>query len=125
MKLSTLVESPTIRAIIPSLLAAAIGVLSGSLVTEITTPKGLAWNTVHHTFSFYGLIALTFVQVAYSRLMYESDRDVVRFAESEYCIAYLRSRCLPEMANRYQELSRSGEGGEFKRAMDEIKEVLK
>jgi len=80
---------------------------------------------VHRTASFYILLALTVLQVIYSRIVYETDKDILRFAESEYCIAYLRSKCLPEMATRYQELIRTGQGGEFKKAMDEIREVLK
>jgi hypothetical protein len=120
-----LVELPTAKALIPAMLAAATGVLSGTLVTEITTPAGLAWSQVYKTYSLYGLLLLTMVQVAYSRLIYETERDILRFSDSEFCVAYLRSKCLPEMAARYQEIIRTGEGGEFKRAMDEIREVLK
>lgn len=120
-----LLDSPTIKALVPTLLAAAIGVFSGTLVTEITTAQGLDWRTVHRTFSLYALAILTVAQVIFTRLVYETDRDVLKFAESEYCVAYLRSRCLPEMAARYQELIRSGQGGEFKKAMDEMRDVLK
>lgn len=120
-----LLQSPTAKAVVPALLAAAIGVLSGSLITEITTSSGLAWSGVLRTFSFYALLALAILQALYGRLLYQEESDVLRFSDEQYCIAYLRSKCLPEMASRYQEMIRSGQGGEFKQAMDEVREVLK
>jgi len=119
-----LLESALARALVPTILSVAIGVLSGSLVTEITTPRGLDWSHVHSTVSFYGLILSTVLQGMYAKLLYGYEQEVLKFADTEYCIAYLRARCLPELAARAQERIRNGEGGEFKAAIEEIRQVL-
>lgn len=98
---------------------------SGSLITEITSPAGIAWSLFYKTVSFYVLLGLSALQVWLSRVIFEQEREVSRFADSEYCVAYIRSKCLPEVASKYQERIRAGEGGELKQAMDELREVLK
>ncbi len=120
-----ILESPTSKALISTVLAAAIGVLSGSFVTEITTLAGLEWGRFHKTWSVYGLLAVTAAQVVYSRLLYNYEIEIMKFLDGDYCIAYLRSKCLPEVAEKYKTRIRNGQGGEFKDAMDEIREVLK
>lgn len=49
----------------------------------------------------------------------------MRFSDNDYCMAYMRSQCLPEAAEQYKRKIRDGEGGELKQAMDELKKVLK
>jgi hypothetical protein len=75
--------------------------------------------------SFYGLCALIVGIYWYNRELYLYEREVSRFLDSDYYIAYMRSKCLPEAAERYKELIRNGVGGEFKQAMDEIRKILK
>jgi hypothetical protein len=120
-----LADSPLAKALIPALLSVGIGVLSGSLITEITSASELKWSEAPRTISFWGLFLLTGAQIIFSRWVYEIDRDVMKFAETTYCVAFIRSRLLPEVAIRFGEQIRNGEGGELKRAMDEIREVLK
>jgi uncharacterized membrane protein YfcA len=118
-------DAPLAKALIPALLSAGIGVFSGSLVTEITVASELRWAEVPQTLSFYMLLVLTAAQIIFSRWVYEMDRDVMRFSETTYCLAFIRSRLLPEVAIRFGEQIRNGQGGELKRAMDEVREVLK
>lgn len=120
-----LLKSPMANAAISATLAVGIGVFSGSLIAEITTSKGLEWSIVFKTFSLYALAAFTGAQMLYTKTTYERDQQVLRFADQEYCIAYMRAKCLPEMAAKAQERIRNGQGGEFNAAMDEIKQVLK
>jgi len=119
-------RSPTLKASIPALLSAGIGVLTGTLVVQITSTNGvLIWKYLFRSSSFYGLALVVLAQILLSRSVYISERNILRFADNEYCIAYLRSKCLPEAAAKYQEMIKNGDGGDFKRAMDEIAEILK
>jgi len=43
----------------------------------------------------------------------------------DYCLAYMRSKCLPEAAEKYKEKIRGGEGGELLQIMAEFKKSLK
>ena len=65
-----------------------------------------------------------FVYVYY-RAVYIYDKNVERFLDDDYCRAYMRSKCLPEAAERYKEIIRNGEGGELEEAMQEFERILK
>jgi hypothetical protein len=116
---------PMLSAAISAALAIAVGVFSGSLVSEITVKSGLDWSLVPKTFSFYALLVVSALQIAYTKATYERDQKISRFSDQEYCVAYMRAMCLPEMAAKAQERIRNGQGGEFNAAMDEIRQVLK
>jgi hypothetical protein len=120
-----ILESPAIRTIINIVIPIVAGVLSGSFVTEITTPNGLVWSLFYKSASFYALCILTAIIYWYSRLQFIYERDMNRFLDSNYCIAYMRSKCLPEAAERAREQIRLGNGGEFLQAMRELEKILK
>ena len=101
-----------------------MGVYSGALIADITTPTGLVWRLAIRSISLYILVLLTGFQGWYTRRLLLYERETMRFLDNDYCVAYLRSICLPELALRAQERIRVGQGGEFKQAMDEIKQVL-
>lgn len=121
----TILESPGFRTLFGAVIPTLSGVLSGTFVFEITTPAGLDWQACHKAWSLYGLVVLCYLSYWYYRELLKFEREVQRFLDDDYCIAYMRSRCLPEAAARYQELIRAGNGGELKQAMDEIKKVLR
>lgn len=75
--------------------------------------------------SFYGLLITTIVIYCYNKALYQIDKDILKFADSEYCIAYVRSKCLPEAAEQYRVAIRTGNRGELANAMQELKRVLK
>jgi len=118
------VESATAKAVIPNVLAVAVGVFSGALITDVTTPAGLLWSLAIRSSSLYVLVGLTGLSVVYSRLLYVHDREVTRFLDKDYCEAYMRSKCLPELAEKAQERIRNGQGGEFDAAMNEVRRAL-
>lgn len=101
------------------------GVLSGIFVSEITTDGIVVWKEFYKAKSFYSLLLLTFLMYQYNKAVFLYEKELSKFLDSDYCIAYMRSKCLPEAAERYKELIRNGEVGELKQAMDEIKKVLK
>jgi hypothetical protein len=75
--------------------------------------------------SAYGLMVLVFIIYKYNRAVYLREKEITRFSDNDYCIAYIRSQCLPEAAVQYKRKIRDGQGGELKQAMDELKKVLK
>ena len=120
-----IIESPGIKTVFSSALAIASGVLSGTFVTEITTSSGIAWLTFYKAYSFYGLLVLMVVIYFYNRATYLYERNIRNFSDDDYCIAYMRSKCLPEAAEKYKAFIREGRGGELRQAMDELKKILR
>lgn len=118
-------ESPGLRTLFSAVFPILAGVLSGTFVLEITTSTGLVWGIFYRAHSFYALCVLSLVMYWYNRELYLYEREVKRFLDSDYCVAYMRSKCLPEAAERYKELIRNGVGGEFKQAMDELRKTLR
>ncbi len=120
-----LLESPAWRTFFTVLGTLVSGVLSGAFVAEITTPAGLKWQAFYNTKSFYGLAALAWILYVYNRAVFLHEREISRFLDNDFCTAYMRSKLLPEAAERFKELIRNGQGGELKQATDEIKKILK
>lgn len=129
MKLSDIkaliVESPGWRTVFAFIVPLAAGVLSGIFVAEITQNSVIIWKELYKAKSFYGLLILSLCMYFYNKAIYLYEREISRFLDADYCTAYMRSKCLPEAAERYKKLIRSGDGGELKQAMDELKKVLK
>jgi hypothetical protein len=113
------------RTFFASVIPVLAGVFSGSFVTEITKGTGLVWATFYQTYSFYSLVVLSLLTYWYNKAVYMYERQITRFLDEDYCVAYMRSKCLPEAAERYQEMIRNGNGGELVQAMTEVKRILK
>ena len=120
-----LAGSPAIKTIASILDVTLSGVLSGAFIVEITTSSGLNWANFYRAPSFYGLMAVGILTYAYHRVLYTYERDILRFADDEFCLAFMRSHCLPIVAERYNEMIRAGDIRELERVMAEIKRNLK
>lgn len=120
-----IIESPAWKTVFAFVVPLVAGVLSGLFVAEMSTDGIILWGSFYKAKSFYGLIALALCMYFYNKAIYVHERELSRFLDADYCTAYMRSKCLPEAAERYKQLIRSGDGGELKQAMDELKKVLK
>ena len=120
-----LVESPALKTFFSVVIPVSAAVLSGSFIVEISGASGLQWTSFYQSKSFYGLVVLSVLMYFYNRLLYTHENQAKRFLDSDYCIAYMRSKCLPEAADRYRELIRTGGGGELRKAMEELEEILR
>lgn len=120
-----IVESPSWRTMFSFVIPLLTGILSGAFVTEITVNGVVTWALFYKANSFYGLLILATCMYFYNKSIYLFEKQVSKFSDTEYCVAYVRSKCLPEAADRYRQLIRTGNGGELKQAMDELKKVLK
>jgi hypothetical protein len=122
---AALVTSPGIKTIATVCNVTLCGILSGAFIAEISGPAGLRWGTFYLQKSFYALVVLAILTYLWNRLIYSYEKDILRFADEEYCLAYMRSRCLPAAAERYTVMILNGEGGELERAMEEMRRILK
>jgi len=120
-----IIESPSWRTVFAFLIPIGTGILSGTFVTEITVNGEISWKIFYKSTSFYGLIALSFCMYFYNKAVFLFEQKISHFSDETYCTAYVRSKCLPEAAERYKELIRTGNYGELTQAMNELKEVLK
>lgn len=120
-----IIESPAWKTVFAFIVPLVAGVLSGLFVSEISSNTGIIWENFYKAKSFYGLLVLGLCMYFYNKAVFLHERELSRFLDADYCTAYMRSKCLPEAAERYKQLIRSGDGGELKQAMDELKKVLK
>lgn len=118
-------ESPSGKTLFSSVMTLAFGVFSSAFVVEISTSTGVVWSSFYKTFSFYVLLALVVLFYFYHKAVYKRETEMMRFMDDDYCIAYMRSKCLPEAAEKYKGLIRSGQGGELAQAMEELRRVLR
>lgn len=119
-----LLESPLIKTGFSVVIPIATGILSGTFIVEITGTTGLDWSSFYTSQSFYGLVLICLFMLIYNRACYKHEKEILQFLDADYCIAYMRSKCLPEAADRYKELIRSGQGGELEMAMEELERIL-
>lgn len=120
-----IMESPGWKTFFSVVLPVLSAVFSGTFVAEITGPQGLQWNIFYKAWSLYGLFALTVIIYFYNRALYKREKDISRFSDSDFCMAYMRSKCLPEAAEKFREIIRQGHGGELVQIMMELKKSLK
>lgn len=118
-------ESPAWKTVCSVFSLIVAGILCGTFVTEITSKNGIEWLLFYKSKSFYGLIVLSILTYFDNKIRYLAEKEILRFRDAEYCVAYMRSKCLPEAAERYKELIRLGNVGELTKAMNELKDILK
>lgn len=118
-------ESPGWKTMFFVVMPVIAGVLSGTFVSEITDAKGLQWSLFYKAWSFYGLVLLVIIIYFYNRAVYLHEIEIMKFSDADFCVAYMRSKCLPEAAEKYKEKIRNGEGGELLEVMAELKKILK
>lgn len=102
-----------------------VGFFSGTLVTEMTVDGIISWKRFYLTASFYVLVAVAIVLYLYHKARFKMESSVLEFRDADYCVAYVRSKCIPEMAEKWRDRIRTGDGGELTRAMAELKESLR
>jgi len=120
-----ILDSPGFKTFCGFVLPILSGILSGTLIAEISTPNGLDWKLTLSAKSTYGIIILSIIIYKYNRALFLREKEIRQFSDKEYCLAYMRSKCLPEAAEKYKERIRSGKGGELEQAMRELKKILK
>lgn len=119
-----ILESPGLKTFFASIIPILTGVMSALFIMEISTPEGIEWQSFYKAFSFYVLLILVLVVYSYNKAIYLYEKSIARFMDNDYCIAYMRSQCLPEAAEKYKQSIRDGQGGELESAMVELRSIL-
>jgi len=60
----------------------------------------------------------------YNYHMYKKESDISKFKDDDYCTAYIRSQCLPEIAAKYKETIKSGNISNLRDITAEIKRIM-
>lgn len=120
-----IISSPGWKTLFLAVLPVISGVLSGAFIVEITVGGSLDWTLFYKARSFCALIVLTLIIYIYHRLVYRREVEISKFSDTDFCVAYMRSKCLPEAAERFKQLIRDGRGGELVEIMEEVKLSLK
>ena len=124
--LDKVIESPGWKTFFAVVIPVIVGILSGTFIAEISSSGGeLHWPAFYRAKSFYGLFVMVVLTYGYHRAVFLYEREVLRFLDDDYCRAYMRSKCLPEAAERYKTLIRSGDKSELASAMKEFEKILK
>ena len=96
-------------------------ILSGAFISEITINGILEWGFFYKARSFYFLLASCVLMYFYFRFQLERDESIEKFKDDEYCKAYMRKQCLPEMAKKANEWIKNGKSkGHLKDIMSDL-----
>jgi len=117
--------SPFLKTAISLLSSILIGIFSNTLVSDIATSSGIAWGSVYQSASFYLLIVFAALTLLFHRFLHTFETDIQKFRDADFCLAYARSRLLPEQIERSRQKIKDGDIGDFQAAMREIQKVLK
>ncbi|PND26782.1 hypothetical protein [Sinorhizobium sp. M4_45] len=118
-------RSPGVKTAISIFTSVLGGIFSNTLVTEISTPKGIAWASFYSTFSFWALLLVCIVTFLFHRFLHAFETEISAFKDDDFCMAYARSQLIPAQVEASRQAINRGEVEQFKAAMKQIKDVLK
>jgi hypothetical protein len=101
-------KSPELRTGIFILSVILSGILCSAFVTEITVDGKLVWSNFYKTTTFYLICVYCFIFSLYNRFLYNHEKNIERFADNNYCEAYIKSECLPELVEKWKKEIREG-----------------
>ena len=117
-------QKPLIRTIISIGIPIIIGILSSVYTADITTSSGISFQLSFKKASFYILLILSSVSLIYYYLLYKFESDLYKYRSNDFCIAYMRSQLIPEIAESYRKQIRSGQITDLAQTMDNFMRSL-
>lgn len=118
-------RSPSIKTGISIVTSVFAGIFSNTLVTQITTPQGIAWASFYTTFSFWALLLVCLATFGFHRFLYAHEVEISAFKDTDFCVAYARSQLIPAQVKASIQAIDKGDVDQFKAAMKQIKDALK
>jgi hypothetical protein len=82
--------SPRWRATIMIIGGVIISVVSGFYATQIASGGVIAWSSLTKVSSFWPLVVATAIWVGINVLFLSADHAILRFADDEHCLAFVR-----------------------------------
>lgn len=120
-----IVRSPLIKTFIFVISTIISGVLSAAFIFEISPLGKINWVLSYRVVSFYLIIFWVIIITIYNYLVCKKEIDILKFKDEEYCMAYIRSQCLPEIASKYKESVKIGNMRGLKDILAEVKRIIK
>jgi hypothetical protein len=117
-------QKPLPKTIVAILLPIIIGVLSSIYTTDITTISGMKMGLSFNKLSFYLLLVSTLLLCVFYYLVYKYETDMLRYHDNEFCVAYIRSQLITEMADNYRRQIRSGQMTDLSQMMEDFMRAL-
>ncbi len=100
--------SPLFKTFVGVFSIVIFGILSGAFIAEITINGKIEWGSFYKATSFYLLLFCCLLMYFYFRLQFNFEESIEKFKDDEYCKAYMRKQCLPEMAKKTNKLIKKG-----------------
>jgi hypothetical protein len=98
--LSWIAKSPRLRLAATIIGTVAVGIFCNVYANQIA-PKGvIAWSKLHRVSSFWPLVIVIVVWLAINLGFFRHDQAVERFADDEFCLAFVRSTNLEAYAKQ-------------------------
>ncbi len=101
-------ERPEARTGIFILSVVLSGVLCSAFVTEITVEGKLVWSSFYKATSFWLICVYSVLLYLYNKFLYQYEKNIMNFLDDNYCKAYIKSQCLPEIVERWKKDLREG-----------------
>jgi len=118
-------KSPAIKTIIFCISTIISGVISGIFVYEITSSGKIDWHSFYKVRSFRFILAWLLIVYFYNLFLYRKESNILKFKDDDFCKAYIRSQCLPEIAAKYKDVIKSGDISSLKDLVSEVRRILK
>lgn len=123
--LRAIAASPHWRTALSVLLAIGTGLVSGALINEITIDNKVNWLLAVRRYNLYILIFMATLNYIYYVFIHKIEVEMLKFSDSVFCIAYVRSQLLPDAVEAAKIRIRNGDTVEFEAAMASFKKVLR
>jgi len=101
-------KTPEMKTIIFVLSVILSGILCSAFVTEITINGVVTWKVFYKTNTFWFIILYCIVIYFYNKVVYKYEKNMLNFLDDDYCLAYIRQQCLPELVVKYKTDLKSG-----------------
>lgn len=118
-------RSPAAKTAISIVSSVLIGIFSNTLVTQVAVRGEIVWKNIPTTFSFWALLASCAGAFLFHKNLLAYETEISAFSDDDFCLAYARSQLLPAQVAASMEAIATGNTGQFKTAMKQIKEALK
>lgn len=100
--IENIIKYPEVKTIFFVFSVIISGVLCSAFVTEITIDGFLNWSLFYKATSFWIVLIYAILIYLYNRIVYKYEKNILKFLDDDYCVAYIRQQCLPELVDKYK-----------------------
>ena len=123
-KMIEFTQKPWSKVLIYTLCPIIIGVISNVYVMDISSNEGMKFTNSFNKISFYLLLLFILIIGIYNFIVFRHEKDLLKFKNRDYCIIYMRSQLLPELAESYKKRIKEGQIDDMEKTMEDFKRML-